>query len=55
MDICPGVGLLDHMVVLLFFKEPPGTSLVIQWLRLCALNAEDTGWALRSHILSSVM
>ena len=21
-DICPGVGLLDHIVTLVFFKEP---------------------------------
>ena len=27
LDICPGVGLLDHMVVLFwFFKDPPYCS-----------------------------
>ena len=23
LDICPGVGLLDHMLTILLFKEPP--------------------------------
>ena len=32
----------------------PGTSLVVQWLRLCVPNARDLGWipdqGTRSHI-----